>query len=112
MAWHSVRRLLDDRLRGASWGRGATAALVLERAQDHLGVHLPAEVRGLVRAQYWQRHVLTIIVQHPALVYTVRALQEGLREHIEQTTRQRPREIRILVRGGSATGPSSEDERP
>ncbi len=99
MAWESVKRLLDDRLHGAPWGRGVAAAIILERAQEYLGVHLPPEVRGLVRAQFWQRGVLTILVRHPALVYTVHALQPGLQDHIEHVARRRPRKVRILVRG-------------
>lgn len=112
MVWQSAKRLLDDRMRGTPWGRGVAAAMVLERAQEYLGVHLPPEVCGLVRAQFWQRGVLTILVQHPALVHTVRSLQGGLENHIERAAGRRPREVRVFVRDGAAHAPEGSQNGP
>lgn len=105
MAWQSAKRLLNDRMRGTPWGKGVAAAMVIEHAQEYLGVHLPPEVRGMVRAQFWQRGVLTILVQHPALVHTVRSLQGGLEDHIKRAVGHRPREIRVFVRDDAAHAP-------
>lgn len=105
MVWQSAKRLLNDRMRSTPWGKGVAVAMVLERAQEYLGVHLPPEVRGLVRAQFWQRGVLTVLVQHPALVFTVRSLQDGLEDHIEHATGRRPREVRVFVRDNTAHAP-------
>jgi hypothetical protein len=66
--WQELRRAINDRMRQSAYAPQIAGAAVISRFRDQLKKHLPPELLGSARAKKFNHGILTVEVEHPAVM--------------------------------------------